>query len=380
MKIHLKTRRLKLSVIILNYKVPHHLLVCLDSVTKACTDIEAEIIVVDNNSEDNSCQLVKKHYPKVKLVENKENLGFSKGNNRGVRVSSGDYLCILNPDTIVPEDCFKNLMQCYENLRSPGAIGVQLIDGTGQFLLESKRNTPTPLIALEKLVGNSSSYYNHKLDKDAEGPTDILVGAFMFLKSDLYKSIGGFDEDYFMYGEDIDLSYRISQAGYQNYYLGTTKVLHFKGESTTKDQEYLNRFFNAMFIFYKKHFKNYKISFSLVKQSLKLTMALEKLKLKSMKNQAKTFQSAYLLSSDTCMLKSVKSQFSTTINMTDCIHTDVYDSMIIADANHIQYKKYIELLSHLKSKNNVFRIKPRNYDFIIGSESKYAKGEVTYLS
>jgi len=183
-----------------------------------------------------------------------------------------------------------------------------------------------------------------------------------------------------MYGEDIDLSYRISQAGYQNYYLGTTKVLHFKGESTTKDQEYLNRFFNAMFIFYKKHFKNYKISFSLVKQSLKLTMALEKLKLKSMKNQTKTFQAAYLLSADTCMLKSVKSQFSTTINMTDWIHTDVYDSMIIADANHIQYKKYIELLSHLKSKNNVFRIKPRDYDFIIGSESKYAKGEVTYLS
>ena len=188
-------------------------MLCLDSVTKAIEGIEAEVIVVDNNSEDKSCELIEKYFNSVQLIKNKENLGFSKGNNIGVQRSKGEFLCILNPDTIVPEDCFHNLLAHYQKLKNPGAIGVQLIDGAGEFLQESKRNTPTPRVALEKLMGKTTSYYNFNLGKDENGPTDILVGAFLFVRSDLYREIGGFDEDYFMYGEDIDFSFRISELG-----------------------------------------------------------------------------------------------------------------------------------------------------------------------
>lgn len=355
-------------------------MLCVDSVSKAIEGINAEIIVIDNNSEDKSCELVNTFYPDVQVIRNSENVGFSKANNAGVKVSKGEYLCILNPDTVVPEDCFKNLFSYYDKLENPGAIGVQLVDGAGGFLQESKRNIPTPKIALQKLVGNSSSYYNHDLDKDENGPTDILVGAFLFLKSEVYQKIGGFDEDYFMYGEDIDFSYRISKLGFQNYYLGTTKVLHFKGESTTKDQVYLNRFFNAMFIFYKKHFKNYKFSYALVKQSLKFTIALESLRLKQIKVQNKTFKTIYLLSHNKCLVNKVKSRFGAKTKVLSSLNSEINGSLIVLDADYIGYKSCIESLTKLKGKNNSFRIKPIHHKFMIGSESKYLKGEVIDLS
>lgn len=355
-------------------------MLCLDSLTKATENIEAELIVVDNNSEDESCELVKMYFPKVNFISNSENLGFSKGNNIGVQIAKGEFLCILNPDTVVPENCFTNLFDYYQGLKNPGAIGVQLIDGSGEFLEESKRNVPTPRVALQKLTGNCSSYYNHSLRHQGEGPTDILVGAFMFMKTEIYKEVGGFDEDYFMYGEDIDLSYRILKAGYQNYYLGSTKVLHFKGESTTKDQVYLNRFFNAMYIFYKKHFKNYKRSFKLVKQTLKLTMAIEKMRLKAIKVQNQEFKIVHLLSKDKCLQNRIQTKFYSNVNFDSVINSEVKDSFIIMDANEIEYKECIDIITKYRSKNNAFRIKPRNYEYMIGSESKYRKGEVIDLS
>jgi len=371
---------LKLSIVILNYKVPHHLMLCLDSVTKSIENIEAEIIVVDNKSLDASCELVRKNFPEVQLISNKENLGFSKGNNIGVKKAQGEFLCILNPDTVVPEDCFENLLKYYQELKKPGAVGVQLIDGSGKFLKESKRNIPTPRVALKKLTGNSSSYYNFKLEKEDKGSTDILVGAFMFMKTEVYLNIGGFDEDYFMYGEDIDLSYRILKAGFQNYYLGSVKVLHFKGESTIKDQLYVNRFYEAMYIFYKKHFKNYKTSFSLVKQILKLTMALERIKLKSIKNRKQTFKETLLVSESKCLRNKVANRLNSKIKVSSKITSEVENSFIIIDSNYLQYRDCINIMTNLKSKNNAYRIKPRNYNFIIGSESKYLKGEVIDLS
>ncbi len=355
-------------------------MLCLDSVSKAIENLDAEIIVVDNNSEDVSSDLVKKNFPEVYIIKNEENFGFSKGNNIGVERSKGEYLCILNPDTVVPEDCFTNLLEIYPNLKNPGAIGVQLIDGSGQFLEESKRNIPTPKVALKKIMGSCLSYYNNNLDQQDSGPTDILVGAFMFMKRDQYIEIGGFDEDYFMYGEDIDLSYRICKSGYQNYYIGSIKVLHFKGESTTKDQLYLNRFFNAMFIFYKKHFRNYKNSFKLVKMSLKLTMALEKMRLNSIKIKNQDFQNVYLISKEENLKTSIEQIFKHRILLTDRIDIAVDNSFIILDSDHLSYKEAINTLIALNSKNNAFRIKPRKHKFIIGSESKYRKGEVIELS
>jgi GT2 family glycosyltransferase len=355
-------------------------MLCLDSVTKATERIEAEIIVVDNNSEDESYELVDKNFPEVHFIRNTENLGFSKGNNIGVNQAKGEFLCILNPDTVVPEDCFIKLIAYYQSLKNPGAIGVQLVDGSGEFLQESKRNIPTPGVALKKLMGNCSSYYNFKLEKDQKGPTDILVGAFMFMKTELYQHIGGFDEDYFMYGEDIDLSYRILKAGFQNYYLGSTQVLHFKGESTTKDQVYLNRFFNAMYIFYKKHFRNYKTSFKLVKQSLRVTMALEKMRLRSIKAQSKEFKELHLVSKNKCLQDKIKARFNPSFSLASDINSEIEDGFIIMDANQLQYSQCIKIMTDLRSRNNAFRIIPRNYKFMIGSESKYMKGEVIDLS
>lgn len=355
-------------------------MLCLDSVTKAIEMIDAEIIVVDNNSEDESCELVEKNFPKVSLIRNTENSGFSKGNNKGVERAKGEYLCILNPDTVVSEDCFINLFDYYQTIENAGAIGVQLIDGTGEFLEESKRNVPTPRVALQKLLGNSYSYYNFDLKKEENGPTDILVGAFMFLKTDLYLNVGGLDEDYFMYGEDIDFSYRILKAGYQNYYYGKSKVLHFKGESTTKDQIYLKHFFNAMYIFYRKHFKTYKTTFKLVKQCLKFTRALKKLKLKSTKVQSQKFKQVYLISESTHLQASLKAKINSDVKMISELNSELKETLMVMDANHVPYKECIEMITKLKSKQNAFRIIPGNFNFMIGSESKCMKGEVTDLS
>ena len=227
----------------------------------AAKEIDAEIIVVDNNSPDDSCEMIKRLFPSVKLIENKENFGFSKGNNIGVAEAKGEYLCILNPDTVVAEDTFRKILEFADSKSQLGIAGCQLIDGRGEFLPESKRHIPTPKVAFQKLFGNTKNYYTNALKPNEVGETDILVGAFMVLKRTIYNEVGGFDEDYFMYGEDIDLSYKVLKSGYVNYYYGNTAIIHFKGESTLKDKVYAKRFYGAMGIFYNKHFKKNSFEF-----------------------------------------------------------------------------------------------------------------------
>ena len=355
-------------------------MLCLDSVTKAIEHLDAEIIVVDNKSEDESCGLVKTFFSDVILISNTENLGFSKGNNIGVKQAKGEYLCILNPDTVLPEDCFTELLVFHKELQNPGAIGIQLIDGSGEFLKESKRNVPTPKVALMKLLGNCTQYYNLELNQNEKGKTDILVGAFMFMKTSLYRQVNGFDEDYFMYGEDIDLSYRILKAGFQNYYFGEIQAVHFKGESTTKDQVYLNRFFNAMYIFYKKHFKNYKTSFKLVKQILKLTKTIEEIRLKSLKAIDTSKRNTLIITEDSCFTRQIKSKRAYEVKYANKIPEECSDTFIVFDAEFISYKDSIEMLINNKLKNNIFRYRPSKQNFIIGSESKHFKGEILKLN
>ncbi len=221
---------MQLSVIIVNYNVRYFLEQCLLSVEKALRGIEGEIIVVDNISPDDSCEMVKKEFPKVILIENKENVGFSKANNQGVAVAKGDFVLILNPDTVVAEDTFSKIL--FEAKKRPnlGMLGVKLIDGTGRFLPESKRGLPTPKVAFNKLFGISSTttgkYYATHLDENESGVIDILVGAFMLMQRKKYNEVAGFDEDYFMYGEDIDLSYKLLKKGYQNYYFPFNQIIH----------------------------------------------------------------------------------------------------------------------------------------------------------
>lgn len=248
---------MQLSVVIVNYNVRYFLELCLRSVKAAITDIDAEIIVVDNKSSDDSCKMVSDLFPAVSVISNSDNVGFSKANNQGVAVAQGDYVCILNPDTVVAEDTFLQLLSFAEHQDNLGIIGCKLIDGAGKFLPESKRQVPVPKVAIQKLIGVSKNYYASTINDSDIAKVPIFVGAFMLLKKRVYQEVGGFDERYFMYGEDIDLSYSVINAGYDNFYYGKTTVIHYKGESTLKDAVYAKRFYGAMYLFYKKYFNTH---------------------------------------------------------------------------------------------------------------------------
>lgn len=254
----------KLSVIIVNYNVEYFLEQCLHSVRNACKNLDTEIWVVDNDSVDGSVKMVKDKFPEVKLIANTENLGFSKANNQAMKIASGEYMLLLNPDTIVEEDTFDKVVAFMDSHEDAGGLGVKMVDGKGNFLPESKRGLPTPAVSFFKIFGFSSlfpqsktfgQYHLSYLDKDQIHPVEILAGAFMLLRKSVLDKTGLLDEDYFMYGEDIDLSWRIIKAGYKNYYFPETRIIHYKGESTRKSSiNYVFTFYNAMRIFSEKHF------------------------------------------------------------------------------------------------------------------------------
>jgi GT2 family glycosyltransferase len=253
-----------LSVIIVNYNVKFFLEQCLYTVQKAVHEIDAEIIVVDNYSSDGSIDYLKPKFPSVQFIENKENVGFGKANNQGLAISKGNFILFLNPDTIVPEDCFINCISFFNQTPNCGAIGVKMIDGKGHFLPESKRSFPSALTSFFKLTGLAaifpkSSFFNKyalgHLDENKNHEVDVLAGAFMMLKKEVVEKVKGFDETFFMYGEDVDLSYRIQKFGYLNYYFADSTIIHFKGESTKKGSlNYVRMFYQAMSIFVKKHY------------------------------------------------------------------------------------------------------------------------------
>jgi len=257
---------MQLSVIIVNYNVKHFLEQCLCSVQKAIASstIDAEIIVIDNNSSDHSVEYLTPHFKCVKFIGNNENVGFSKACNQGFKLSAGNYVLFLNPDTIVPEDCFERCIAFFENHGEAGAVGVKMIDGHGKFLKESKRAFPAPVTSLFKLFGFAtlfpksklfSKYHLGYLDESKNHEVDVLAGAFIMVRRGILLKLNGFDEIFFMYGEDIDLSYRIQQLGYKNYYLADTSILHFKGESTRKGSlNYIRMFYKAMSIFVSRHY------------------------------------------------------------------------------------------------------------------------------
>lgn len=257
-------RGVKLSIIIVNYNVKYFLEQALHSVRKAVNGLDAEVFVVDNSSVDGSCEMVKRTFPEVILIENKDNPGFSKANNQAIRQSKGEYVLLLNPDTVVEEDCFEKICNFMDKNPDAGALGVKMIDGKGRFLPESKRGLPTPQVAFYKMFGLSALFPKSKrfgryhlgfLNKNDIHKVDVLAGAFMLLRKKTLDEIGLLDEDYFMYGEDIDLSYRITKTGYFNYYFPHTTIIHYKGESTKKSSvNYVFVFYRAMIIFAQKHY------------------------------------------------------------------------------------------------------------------------------
>ena len=255
---------MKLSVIIVNYNVRAYLEQCLRTVFKALEGMEGEVFVVDNLSTDGSVEMVRERFPEVRLIANTVNVGFSRANNQAIRISKGEYVLLLNPDTVVGEDTFRKVVDLMDRRPKIGGAGVKMIDGTGRFLPESKRGLPTPKVAFFKISGLSrifpkskvfGRYHLGHLEEDKAAPIEILSGACMFLRRRTLDEVGLLDENFFMYGEDIDLSYRITLAGYENWYLPEARIIHYKGESTKKSSvNYVFVFYNAMAIFARKHF------------------------------------------------------------------------------------------------------------------------------
>lgn len=255
---------MKLSVVIVNYNVSCFLEQALNSVYKALRNVEGEVFVVDNNSADNSLKMLAAKFPQVQVIANKENVGFARANNQAIRLSRGEYVLLLNPDTVVEEDTFEKCIRFMDETPDAGGLGVKMLNGKGEFLPESKRGIPLPSVAFYKLFGLSKlfprsrkfgAYHLSYLSDDEIHSVEVLAGAFMMMRRSVLDQVGLLDEDYFMYGEDIDLSYRILKGGYKNYYFPETRIIHYKGESTkTGSLNYVHVFYKAMQIFARKHF------------------------------------------------------------------------------------------------------------------------------
>ena len=254
---------MKLTVIVVNYNVKHYLCQCLYSVHRAIKGLEAEVYVVDNHSRDGSVGFVSKHFPHVNFVESNHNLGFARANNIAIRQSESEYVLLLNPDTVVGEDTIKNVLAFMDEHPDAGAVGVRMLKADGTKALESRRGLPTPMTSFYKMVGlckrfpqstTFGRYYMSYLPWDEPAQIEVISGAFCMLRRKAVEKVGLLDEDFFMYGEDIDLSYRLLKGGYHNWYIPET-ILHYKGESTQKSSfRYVHVFYEAMLIFFKKHY------------------------------------------------------------------------------------------------------------------------------
>lgn len=374
---------MQLSVIILNYNVRYFLEQCVLSVQKALEGIDSEIIVIDNASSDDSCEMMKTKFPHIKLIENKNNLGFPKGNNIGVAQAKGEYICILNPDTVVAEDTFSKILnsQLITHNSQLGIIGCKLIDGAGNFLPESKRGVPTPWVAFTKIFGlykisnYFGKYYAQHLSENVSGKVDILVGAFMVMKRDLYLEVGGFDENCFMYSDDIDLSYLVLKLGKSNYYFHETSVIHYKGESTVRDGTYMKRFREAMQFFYKKHFKK-SWFFDLMMQVGSFVFSL--LKKNKQKNEVRTIDEYVVFSKGNLELNLPKkatylSDFNQFVNQPQ------KNLEIIFDTTTFSFAEIITFMQLNKSKNLSFKNYISSSNYLIGSDNSNDRGQIILL-
>ena len=383
---------MQLSVIILNYNVRYFLELCVLSVQSALSTIESEIIIVDNNSNDGSCEMMQTRFPSIKLIQNTENVGFPKGNNIGVEQAKGDYICILNPDTVVAEDTFVKILAFAERQKNLGIVGCKLIDGSGNFLPESKRGVPTPWVAFTKIAGlykifpqskRLGKYYAQHLSINETGKVDILVGAFMFMKRDLYQKLKGFDEDCFMYSDDIDLSYRVLKSGAFNFYFHDTAIIHYKGESTIKDGMYMKHFQEAMQFFYKKHFKVVPWFTLFMKLGVYLFSFAKRVQGQSIIKKAPKSYQLYSSNGELVNkliavlqkkvtfhnLKTEKMVISSSFGSTKATE-------IILDTNFITFKECIAIFESSRNKQLTFKILPKKTNFLIGSKNNKERGEI----
>lgn len=277
---------MKLSVIIVNYNVTQLLRNCLVSVRKYLAGVDYEVIVLDNASTDLSWKNLIPEFPEVHFIISETNDGFSRGNNKAIEIAKGEYLLLLNPDTELEGFYMKEILDFADSHKDFGCLGVRMHDAKGHFLPESKRSVPDMVNSFEKLFisfkkNNAKSYYRCDIAEQEVAEVDVVTGAFLLVKKKIYDKVGGLDEYYFMYGEDIDLCYTLLRNGFKNFYYGKASILHHKGESTVKNEVYLERFYGAMHIFIDKYYKKSKpIQYSFLKAGLNLRHKIERIKLK----------------------------------------------------------------------------------------------------
>jgi GT2 family glycosyltransferase/lipopolysaccharide/colanic/teichoic acid biosynthesis glycosyltransferase len=272
---HTAYNQVDISLVIVNYNVKEFLSNLLVSIDKARAGLKLEIFVVDNNSSDGSIPYLKQRFPEISYIENRENIGFGKANNQAIFRAKGKYTLLINPDTLIEEDTLRILYEHMENHPQTGACGCKILNPDGSFADESRRTVPTPWTALGKVLGLSNlfpkskffaGYYMNWLDENTASQVPVISGSFMFFRSDVLKELGGFDEQFFMYGEDVDVCYRLTKGGWHIDYVPQTSIIHYKGESTKKDNiDYIIIFNKAMYQFFEKHYSySYTLLFRLV--------------------------------------------------------------------------------------------------------------------
>lgn len=280
----------KLSIIIVNYNVTKLLAACIQSIESYARTIDYEIIVIDNASTDTTWKALRLQFPKVQFISLEENIGFSKANNKAIENAKGEYLLILNPDTELESLGLVEVLEFADNHPKLGCVGVRMHNAEGEFLPESKRSVPDIINSFEKLFlptfisykNKRKNYYRSDIPEEAIAPVEVITGAFMLIKKATYTEVGGLDNRYFMYGEDIDLCYTLLRQGYQNYYYGAYSILHHKGQSTIKDMSYIKNFYGAMHLFLDKYYKKQApIKYFILRQGLRLKEYLERRKVKA---------------------------------------------------------------------------------------------------
>lgn len=352
---------MKLSIIIVSYNAPKHLELCLDSCQETLKNVDGEIIVVDNDSSEIDFTFLKKTFPTVKFLLQNENLGFAKANNIGVDNALGEYILILNPDTVIPENIIESLIEFHQSKEKIGFVGVRMMDTNGNFHPESKRNIPTAKNSFSKLYSRfnhskKNNYYKLEVGEFETAPCEILVGAFMFTTKKIYQEIGGFDPRYFMYGEDIDLSFSAELAGYKNYYKGDVTVLHYKGESTKKDKKYYKHFFEAMMIFLAKYYQKNWLHYQLLRSGIliKYVMQLVKFSFKSSTNDLKE-------------QLNVEELFWINRNID---LKSLSNNEIAIDTGLFTYQEILSIISENNSSSRSFYIRPKNKNYVIGDNKQ----------
>ena len=254
---------MKLTVVIVNYNVRHYLEQCLLSLQKALENLEAEVYVVDNHSKDGSVEYLQPRFPSVTVITSQHNLGFARANNIAIRQAQGEYVLLLNPDTIVAGSTLRECVGFMDAHPQAGGLGVRMHNADGSLAPESRRAIPSPWVSCLKMLGFTKRYYMSHLSWDEPGRIEVISGAFFMLRRKALDQVGLLDEDFFMYGEDIDLSYRLLKGGWENWY-HPSDIVHFKGESTQKSSfRYVHVFYQAMLIFFRKHYGHQSILFTL---------------------------------------------------------------------------------------------------------------------